>query len=78
LGRLLDTEAEYRLTNWSYRINHICEGDYDGTEIVVDNLLLNPDELKDLKIGDVACVGVAKVKDVNSRWNDGQLRICQS
>lgn len=57
-----------------YHINHLCEGDYDGAEIVVDHLLLDPDELKDLKIGDVACVGVTKSKDINSRWNDGQLR----
>ena len=43
-----------------YQINHLCEGDSDGAEIVVDHLLLEGDELKDLKVGYVACVGVTK------------------
>lgn len=57
-----------------YRINNVCEGNYEGKEIVVDNLLLDADELKDLKVGEVNCVGVEKSKDIGSRWNDGVLR----
>lgn len=40
----------------------------------MDHLLLDADELKDLKVSDVACVGVTKLKDISSLWNDGQLR----
>ena len=57
-----------------YRINHLCEGDYNGAEIVVDHLLLSADKLKDLKVGEVVCIGVTKSKDMSSRWNDGKLR----
>lgn len=57
-----------------YHVNHVCDGSYDGKEILVDHLLLDPDELKELRVGDVVCVGVTKSKDMNSRWNDGQLR----
>jgi hypothetical protein len=57
-----------------YRINDICEGTYEGEEIIVDHLLLDPDELKDLRVGDRVCVGVTKVKKTSSRRNDGKLR----
>ena len=57
-----------------YRVIHVCKGKYSENEILVDHLLLDPDELKDLKVGDNVCVGVTKKKDMSSRWNDDVLR----
>jgi hypothetical protein len=57
-----------------YRVDNVCEGTYEAGEIIVDHLLLDPDELKDLRVGDTVCVGVVKVKKISSRWNDGKLR----
>lgn len=57
-----------------YRVNNVCEGEYGHREIIVDHLLLDPDELMGLKVGDKVCVGVTKVKEMSSRWNDEQLR----
>jgi hypothetical protein len=57
-----------------YRVNNVCEGEYEHREIIVDHLLLDPDELKGLKVGDKVCIGVTKIKEMSSRWNDDQLR----
>ena len=57
-----------------YHVNHVCEGNYAESEILVDHLLLDPNELKDLKVGDNVCVGVTRAEEINSRWNDGALR----
>ena len=57
-----------------YHVNHICEGDYKGEEILVDHLLSAADDLKDLKVGDTVCIGVTKSKQMTSLWIDGVLR----
>ncbi len=50
--------AWYRLAK--YRINRICRGEYQGTEIIVDHLSLTASELDGVKVGDRVCVVVNK------------------
>lgn len=44
----------YRLAK--YRVERVCEGKYDGKEVVVDHLIISGDELRDIKTGDKVCV----------------------
>ena len=57
-----------------YKVQRICEGEYTGSEIVVDHLMVTGEELKGLKVGDVVCVTVEKRKKLSSRWNASGIR----
>ena len=57
-----------------YRARQVCEGSFDGREIVVDHLILEADEFSDLKPGDMVCLGVSKSKTISIRRNDDRLR----
>lgn len=62
----------YRLAK--YKVERVCEGEYTGSEIVVDHMVLTGRELKGLKVGDVVCVTVEKKKDIIERWNAPGIR----
>jgi len=52
----------------------VCEGDYTGSEIVVDHLMMSGRELEGLKVGNVVCVTVEKRKKLFGRWNARGIR----
>lgn len=57
-----------------YKIERVCEGEYTGSEIVVDHLMISGRELKGLKVGDVVCVTVEKQKTISTRRNAPGIR----
>lgn len=57
-----------------YRVERVCSGSYNGTEIVVDHLILCQEQLRGLKVGDKVCVTVFKSKTVNPRYNAVGIR----
>jgi hypothetical protein len=57
-----------------YKVLAVCKGTYHEKEIIADHILLQADDLSDLKVGDKVCVGVMKTKDIDMRWNDNNLR----
>jgi hypothetical protein len=48
----------YRLVK--YKVERVCEGEYSGSEIVANHLLVSGRELRGLKVGDVVCVTIEK------------------
>jgi hypothetical protein len=64
--------AVYRLAK--YHIEHLCEGKYEGTEIVVDHLIITGEELKDIKVGDLVCVAAEKSDKIFARFNAEGIR----
>jgi hypothetical protein len=62
----------YRLVK--YKVERLCEGDYTGSQIVVDHLMMSGDELTGLKVGDVVCLTVEKQKKISPRWNVRGIR----
>lgn len=57
-----------------YRVLDVCEGSFKGQEIIADHLILDPRELGNLKIGQRACVGVKKTKEIAPRYDDEKIR----
>ena len=72
LGILSGGIAVYRLAR--YRIETICQGKYDGKEIVVDHLVLTGKEFEDVKIGDRVCVKVKIIDKVPARYDADGIR----
>jgi hypothetical protein len=72
VGILSGGIAVYRLAK--YRIETICQGDYDEKEIVVDHLILSGNEFADIKIGDRVCVTVQVADKVLARYNADGIR----
>jgi hypothetical protein len=64
--------AFYRLAK--YRIERVCRGRYDGSEIVVDHLSLTTKELDGIRIGDRVCVTVRPSKRIFTRTNVEGIR----
>jgi len=48
-GMLSGRIAVYRLAK--YRVERVCEGNYDSKEIVVDHLILSGKEFEDISVG---------------------------
>ena len=57
-----------------YRVREVCAGSYEGEKIVVDHLVLGPDDLKGLKAGDQVRVAVSKSATIPLRYDDGEIR----
>jgi len=57
-----------------YRVLDVCEGSFKGQEIIADHLILDPRELDNLKIGQRACVGVKKTREIAPRYDDEKIR----
>lgn len=64
--------AVYQLVK--YKINRVCSGGYDNPEIVIDHLILKPNALKGLKVGDRVFVIAERSEFINTRFNDGVIR----
>lgn len=62
----------YRLAK--YKIERVYAGEYTGSEIVVDHLMITGDELNGLKVGNVVCVTVEKRKELSTKWNARGIR----
>lgn len=57
-----------------YRVGEVCAGSYEGEKIVVDHLVLRPDDLKGLKVGDQVRVAASKSATIPLRYDDGEIR----
>ena len=62
----------YRLVK--YKVERVCEGEYSGSEIVVDHYLQTGLELEGVKVGDVVCVTVEKRNKLSTRVNSRGIR----
>ena len=71
-GRKSGGDLFYRLVK--YKVERVCEGEYAGSEIVVDHLMMSGRELKGLKVGGIVCVTVEKRKTLLARWNAPGIR----
>lgn len=64
--------AVYRLAK--YRVERVCKGTYDKSEIVVDQLVFNREEFDGFNVGDRVCV-VAKISSkVHTRYDAEGIR----
>ena len=62
--------AAYRLAK--YRVDKVCEGEYDGREIVVDHLVFDLKEFEGIHVNDRVCVSVKISKQIADRdYADG-------
>ena len=57
-----------------YRVLNVCEGSFQGQEIIADHLILDPKELDNLRIGQKVCVGVKKTTEIAPRYDDDKIR----
>lgn len=57
-----------------YRVLDVCEGSFQGKEIIADHLILDPRELDNLKIGQRVCIGAKKAKKIAPRYDDEKIR----
>ncbi len=64
--------AVYRLAK--YRVDKVCEGEYQGNEIVVDQLILTRKEFEGINVNDRVCVTVTISNKILSRWNAEGIR----
>ena len=64
--------AAYQLVR--YRIEEICEGNYVQNEIVVDHLIGDGNELKDINVGEHVCLTVDVSKTIFVRNNEEGFR----
>jgi len=65
-------DLAYRLVK--YKVERVCEGEYSGSEIVVDHYLRTGRELRGVKVGDVVCVTVEKRRNISMRENAAGIR----
>src|ERR1700730_7814789 len=71
-GILSGDLAIYRLAK--YKIEQLCNGEYNEKEMVVDHLILTGKELNGINVGDRVCVSVEKSKSVLARFNAEGIR----
>lgn len=71
-GVLSGRIAVYRLAK--YRVERICNGKYDGKEIVVDHLILDGKEFEGVDVGDRVCVTVRVSDKILARYNADDIR----
>ena len=64
--------ASYRLAK--YRVEKICEGQYDGTEIIVDHRIFTLKEFEGINVNDRLCITVKKSTDTSEQFYDNVLR----
>jgi hypothetical protein len=64
--------AAYKLAR--YRVDKVCEGKYDASEIVVDHLVFTGKEFDDIAVNDRVCVAVKISKEMAERYNAEGLR----
>ena len=64
--------AVYRLAK--YRVDRVCEGKYDGSEIVVDHLIFTAKEFEGIKVNDRVCLRVQISNNINTRYNAEGIR----
>jgi len=64
--------AVYRLAK--YRVDKVCEGKYDGREIVVDHLIFTAREFEGIKVNDRVCLTVEISNKVIVRYNAEGIR----
>jgi hypothetical protein len=57
-----------------YKVDRVVIGNFDGKEIIVDHLLLDGKELKQLKVGKKVCVQLRKSKEIGQEYVDEVLR----
>ncbi len=57
-----------------YQINRLVRGQFSGSNILVDHLLLTGNELKKLKRGQRVCVTFFATEDIGHRYDDEILR----
>ena len=69
-GTVSGISAAYRLAK--YRVDKVCEGEYDGREIVVDHLVFDLKEFEGIHVNDRVCVSVKISKQIADRdYADG-------
>lgn len=64
--------AVYRLAK--YRVNKVCEGKYEGSEIVVDHTVFTLKEFDGVKVGDQVCVRVRISKKIHAQYSAEGIR----
>jgi hypothetical protein len=64
--------AVYRLAK--YRVDKVCEGEYQGNEIVIDQLMLTGKEFEGINVNDRVCVTVTISNTIGMRWNAEGIR----
>lgn len=64
--------AVYRLAK--YRVERVCKGTYDKSEIVVDHLVFNRKEFGGFDVGDRVCVTAKISNKVHTRYNAEGIR----
>lgn len=64
--------AVYRLAK--YRVERVCKGTYDKSEIVVDHLVFNREEFDGFKVGNTVCVTAKISNKVHTRYNGEEIR----
>ena len=64
--------AAYRLAK--YRVQRVCKGDYDQSEIVVDHSIFTGKEFDGVNVNDRVCVTVRKSNKIHARNNVEGIR----
>lgn len=64
--------AVYRLAK--YRVERVCEGKYDGSEVVVDHLVFDGKEFENINVGDRVCVTVKMSRRILARYDAEGIR----
>ncbi len=64
--------AVYRVAK--YRVERVCEGKYNGREIVVDHLVFNGKEFENINVGDRVCVTVKTSRRILVRYDAEGIR----
>lgn len=64
--------AVYRLGK--YRVDKVCKGKYDGSEIVVDHLVFTGKEFDGIKVNARVCVTAKITNKILARWNSEGIR----
>jgi hypothetical protein len=62
----------YRLVK--YRVEKVCKGKYDRTDIVVDHLILTGKEFEGVEVGDRLWLTVGTTKKISPRYNAEGIR----
>lgn len=76
LGPKPGTVSGIMLSYWlaKYRVEKVCEGEYDASEIVVDHLVFTGKEFDAIRINDRVCVTVKISKEIIDRYNADGIR----
>lgn len=64
--------AAYRLAK--YRVERLCKGEYDQSEIVIDHSIFTGKEFEGIKVNDRVCVTVKRSKKIQARNNADGIR----